>query len=91
LTSLKYDTVVVVLTHERFPRNIHDKVPVIKNRLIILNTDGEIYSNGKDTIDLFDYLEITKSKFDENCKLIAEKIGKGLLSKRSSGILRVAL
>lgn len=47
LTSLKYDVVVIILVQERFPRNLHSKIPAIKNRLLILNTEGEIYSNGK--------------------------------------------
>ena len=63
MTSLKYNAIVVVFVYERFPRNIQDKVPVVKNRLLIINNEGEIYSNGKEAIDIFDYLEVTKSKF----------------------------
>lgn len=82
LSSIKHDVMVFILVDEKFTQNIRDKIPAIKNRLLVFSKEGEIYYNGNNTTTIFNYLEIQKNKFEESLNIIFNQIGSGLMQKR---------
>ena len=46
--------------------------------MIFLNTYGDIYANSNQPIDIFYFIEINKSKFEENQKIILEELAIGI-------------
>jgi len=60
--TFKYDTWVAVLIDEKFPANIREMVPLERNRMIMVDNQGQIYTNG-DVSSIYDYIEISKEKF----------------------------
>ena len=40
LSSFKYDALVAVVMDEKLPSNIRDLVPLEKNRMLIISTEG---------------------------------------------------
>ena len=62
LSTFKYDAWIAVLVEERLPHNIREVVPLYKNRMIVVDTHGQIHTNG-DQSSIYDYIEISKEKF----------------------------
>jgi hypothetical protein len=54
----------VILIHESLPKNIRDRVPAFNNNLLVLSTQGQVFFNSNDPIDLFKFIEISKAKFE---------------------------
>ena len=79
LSSLKFDQVVGILTEESLPANIRERVPLDKNRMLILSTAGDIYANGNQLASIYDYLEISRNNFTENIALVLQQLEPSLV------------
>ena len=63
LSSYKYeDVIVAVFSEQAFPQNVKDFVPLEKNRMIVLNGEGQVFANGE-CHSIFDFLEVGKERF----------------------------
>ncbi len=49
-----------------------------RHKVIFLNTLGDLYASNGQVIDLFYYLEINKSSFENNQNILLEELGSGL-------------
>ena len=75
LSSQRYSTIVMVITHEKLNVGIKSKFALSNNKLIICNTEGEIYPLEKSVSNLFHCLELEREKFKINIENIIEHVG----------------
>lgn len=74
--SQKRNITVYILLKQKFPNNIRKRIPASSHdKIIFINTVGEIYCNGEKTLSLFDLLELHLDKFMTNLKAVKEVIG----------------
>lgn len=78
LPSLRHKIIVFVLTREKFPKNIKHRISVSKNKMIFVNTFGEVFANNNDVLNIFYYLEVTREKFLENQQIVLRNLGEGV-------------
>lgn len=78
LSSQRFKVIVFVITHERFPRNIQNRIPVAKHKVIFVNTFGDLYTNTGQLLNIFLYLEINKLSFENNQNILLQELGSGI-------------